>query len=951
MGKVFTLVFGGFILLGVLIPNPPLGRIGFLFVGGSIFALGALLYAVSVGKFKKTSGRGDLMDRCFEDRGKQDLKLRTQLIRPIQMKNNMRTLFLSILPRIVLGFLLLTGRYAHGDESGKNGAAYPEVRAMGPVGYWPMDEGDGDVLHDRSGNGNDGKLINTDWEDGLADFIGGYQWAEIPASPAYESQSFTIGGWLLSRKAGYGGGGSIFVGIAGSLTWLDRNAAVYLRIRDQGRLEVFSGGKTDALGSGAGNIAISAGQWQLVLYTREADGTAKLYIDGRLAQSAKEVPLDTGKMKAPLLIGPDSTMWGINSAGSLNGSVRDIMLFDRALAAAEVEQLFEKTRPKQTPGVLEFNQTTVSVDGMPVDLNRLSEYPLDLRLAALRRLLSPPGVHPVEARRGLRAKADFFRPVLIEALGDWPTAHLGAEGLRKIGDDEAKAAMREAVPKGIGTLRDPNASHGQRMAACATLGEMHGLAQAAVPALTGALEALLEKEGVHLPRVEDHFRNSLLRALLNIDRQNREVRRLLDKALAKPFLDVLDLGQPYLDEVKALAEAGRYMDALDACRKLKLSAHGDRFFTQNDPHRDARTEWDPHRRSYTPTADYAGYTYRLGGGKAYEGATLVSPEAYREAVEELATEYPAAAEWRPGGKVDNLYRLKIIKTDANGNEETSYLEGEWLVFNGSDAKVHAWSIGIDKNGYLHIMGGQHNAPNPEYYIPGGWERMGLSRERKDDRFPRQLYWVSKEPGSIDAFEFVGGRHDPRHLPPPYWNYMNFVQDNQGELYVYGRINVSGIQSFGMYRYHADTRRWSVIGGDARDIIADSEAHDPGWTDRLVSQVRGRIPREPGEKALAWAWQPHFYNYCRAIWGVRFDPDNRMHVELPIHGLVDRRVMRSGTVYAYSDDGGQTFHRADGSPVNLPLTTNPAPAHNADLGTDGAGRWWRLYRSLVEEAGY
>ena len=116
-------------------------------------------------------------------------------------------------------------------------------------------------------------------------------------------------------------------------------------------------------------------------------------------------------------------------------------------------------------------------------------------------------------------------------------------------------------------------------------------------------------------------------------------------------------------------------------------------------------------------------------------------------------------------------------------------------------------------------------------------------------------------------------------------------------------------------------------------------------------MRGQIPRQPGEKDLAWAWQAHFYNYCRAIWGVRFDRTNRMHIGLGIHGLADRISMRYGNLYAYSDDGAQTFHRADGSRVELPLTINPAPVHNADIDKHADARWWNLYRSLVEEAGY
>ena len=46
------------------------------------------------------------------------------------------------------------------------------------------------------------------------------------------------------------------------------------------------------------------------------------------------------------------------------------------------------------------------------------------------------------------------------------------------------------------------------------------------------------------------------------------------------------------------------------------------------------------------------------------------------------------------------------------------------------------------------------------------------------------------------------------------NYMNFAQDNHGELYLYGRIFVQGIQSWGLYRYDTSTRRWlpTVSGG-------------------------------------------------------------------------------------------------------------------------------------------
>lgn len=50
---IMCLVFGGFVLLGMLIPNPMHGRLGFLFVGGILFAMGVWLYAISVKKIKQ----------------------------------------------------------------------------------------------------------------------------------------------------------------------------------------------------------------------------------------------------------------------------------------------------------------------------------------------------------------------------------------------------------------------------------------------------------------------------------------------------------------------------------------------------------------------------------------------------------------------------------------------------------------------------------------------------------------------------------------------------------------------------------------------------------------------------------------------------------------------------------------------------------------------------------
>lgn len=103
------------------------------------------------------------------------------------------------------GLLWQTGGTAiAADEPGPRHAS---VLALNPVGYWPADEGSGDVLHDRTRNANHGSLHSVPWDADkrLLDFTGAYQWAEIPNHPEYQSPAFSMGGWVFTRKIVRGG--------------------------------------------------------------------------------------------------------------------------------------------------------------------------------------------------------------------------------------------------------------------------------------------------------------------------------------------------------------------------------------------------------------------------------------------------------------------------------------------------------------------------------------------------------------------------------------------------------------------------------------------------------------------------------------------------------------------------------------------------------------------------
>ena len=813
------------------------------------------------------------------------------------------------------------------------------VLAMQPLGYWPADEGTGEILHDRSGKENHGKIFHTPWEGGMLNFTSGFQWAEIPGQETYRCKAFTIGGWLFSRRGPYRRNGMLFVGMANPIRlWV--SPSIILRIRQGSEIEVVSNGNADAIGSKADKDTIAVNEWQHVIYTYEA-GTGRLYLNGQLVQSRDNVPFE-GR-KHPLLIGSDADWWMLHPPGSnsLDGSVRDLVLFDRALKPKEVARLSKATRPEARPRVL--GADAIVIDGREIPPAKLPAVPAEDRRRALAQLAK----RDVQAVRSMSAT---LLPTLIDALDEWQTRGVAARLLMKLGSNEARAALREALPRLAKTLQTEDAPREERAASALALAEMKGQAKDAVPALVAVLEGILERDGVRLPRVEDVLRNALIRALLDIDPKDERARAVLGLALAKPIFESLDLSKPYLAKVRPLVAEGRYMDALGVYSALRPVTHGCRFFSQGDPHRDARG--NVHDRSYTPVADHGGFTYTLGAGKSYMGVEPVSREDFEKAVKELSAEHPDAKTWREAD-APHLYRVKIIKTDADGNEQTSHLEGENFVFDGSDAKLRGWSLAIDNDGYIHIVGGQHNAPNPKAYIPGSWEKIGLSRDRGSDDFPNQLYWVSTRPGDIELFEFVGRRNNPRQIPSPgYLNYMNFVQDNNGELFLYGRINVSGWQSWGLYRYDTEARRWTALGGDACDVIASAKKNDPNWVKYLIRQIRGSTPSAPGAKSLVWAWQPHFYNYCRANrWGVHFDRTNRMHARVPIRGLGANARIVDSNVYAWSDDDGKTFHRADGTKVALPLTVNPAPDHLADVNAHSTQAHWKLWLSLLRHAGY
>ena len=820
-------------------------------------------------------------------------------------------------PILVVGMLLMT---CAALQAGAGGVHREAVLALRPVGYWPADEGQGKVLHDRSGHANHGTIYSVPWKDGSLVFENDvYQWVQVPSRESYRGRNVSMGGWVFSamhERKPTGGenefrigaliiGQPFKLGNGGKLQWgscwggnLEPGGAMLrFGLPDKGGvspLEVVSGKESyvpgtaeagtgerareaqkaspEVLGPLKAGVGLQSGQWQHIIYTYAQSGAAKLYIDGELAHAAEDVPYTPSE--TPFVIG--GGRWGTFNLGgtlSMAGSLKDMVIFDRTLSQEEVRKLTAMTKPSGMPGKI------VVADG---------------------------------EKRDLPEALDQFIKIVKEESHDR--------------DRRAEAVLK--------------------------LARMGEEANAAASVLAGELEKIDREQGAHLPRVEEFFRNALIKALLEIDPNSERTGGRLAEALAKPYLATLDLSRSYLKEVVPLIRSGKEMQALRKIREHfdglpilpKLIGWGsseraqqldeirrvlplrqeyfDRYISKGIPFADA------HYNAYNQIDTRDGSTY----------LTIVERVPYQQVLALYEEQLKFFSDQKPDFE-GKWSRVKIVRIGPDGAMEQRVLMGDWFIYDARDAKMDGWAVAVDQDGYIHLLGGQHNTPRQANYVPGSWEKLVGSEE---DSTPQVMYWVSKRPGEIDSFEFTGQKNNPRSVVG-WMNYMNFARDPKGRLFVYGR---GRMWSWALVRYAAAEKRWIEIRGSAEEMLRAAEKENPEWFGALGNTIPYFGPGD----GLVCAWQPGAYNFNRG-WGGRalsFDRTGRMHVRMAILGVGEDGRMTSGPVYAYSDDLGQSFHAADGTPLKLPLTVNPIPSHNGNTANGPLKARYDLWASLVAE---
>ena len=216
--------------------------------------------------------------------------------------------------------------------------------SCGLVGYWTFDGKDivNGVIRDKSGNGNHGNAINiatsTFYDVGKVGqagrFDGGNDYLRISSDITFgDSVPWTFSTWM--NWNGVVSGNNSFTGLGGTFK--------YLGVVDSGykRFVYREGAPNYTVRYFSNNSSVSAiNKWQYITIMSDGQGTLSLYKDG--VYSEQITSLSTTAIIFRYIgigYGPTSGLFG--------GSLDDVRIYNRALSASEVQQLYNMGRKKK----------------------------------------------------------------------------------------------------------------------------------------------------------------------------------------------------------------------------------------------------------------------------------------------------------------------------------------------------------------------------------------------------------------------------------------------------------------------------------------------------------------------------------------------------------------------------------------------------------------------------
>jgi regulation of enolase protein 1 (concanavalin A-like superfamily) len=254
--------------------------------------------------------------------------------------------------------------------------------------------------------------------------------------------------------------------------------------------------------------------------------------------------------------------------------------------------------------------------------------------------------------------------------------------------------------------------------------------------------------------------------------------------------------------------------------------------------------------------------------------------------------------------IDGGQRPWIVQINDSGEVKMSPIDPkpDYTVQNDGH---HRFSIGVDRDGYIHATGDMHNYSNTTGapYIPRY-------------QFQDMLYWKSKLPEDVtQGFDFVGYKGSPYTPPGSCFTYGRFFCDSTGNMFYSSRVraiiggHVPGEMGFGLFQYNERSCTWSAIGGLAQDTRK-------GIYGKILVWDNGGIGTPP------------FYQGFLS--NLTFDKDNKLHL---VTGISNNPKLdgNNSAIYAVTDDYGFNWRRKDKSLIKgFPLRSIPNLPNTADI---------------------
>ncbi|MSU44781.1 hypothetical protein EXS45_01190 [Candidatus Nomurabacteria bacterium] len=216
----------------------------------------------------------------------------------------------------------------------------------GLVGYWTLDGKDtiwtsssAATTLDKSGGGNTGTLGSMTQSiatvagkigQGL-NFDGTNDYVAIGDVLDLVGNDLTLAGWFNIKTCTNNGGGIVKLSAAGNYRLITDNFGCVMEFGIRNTANTFQ--TFNSLGN------LSLNKWVHVVATLvDATGSAVIYIDG-VQNNTNTFTITRGDTAQPLEIGRNS-----NNSTFFNGPIDDVRIYNRALTAAEVMQLYNTTR-------------------------------------------------------------------------------------------------------------------------------------------------------------------------------------------------------------------------------------------------------------------------------------------------------------------------------------------------------------------------------------------------------------------------------------------------------------------------------------------------------------------------------------------------------------------------------------------------------------------------------